>query len=496
MSPKKKWLALVLILLAAFSFRLAVAITLKNDTPEDGKVYAQFARNLLERQVYSHAKAPPYKPSIIRLPGYSIFLAGIYSIFGHWNNTAVRVTQAVLDTLTCGLIALLAWYWEPDEKRKQVAGIGALILAALCPFTTIYVATVLTETWASLFAVLLALLVTRAFLSVRFSRSLWYWGAAGLVGGASVFFRPDSGLFVAAVGLTLVLSLFSNRRIEALSSDARGSHSAIPPEGGTPNDDWLPRLAKVIVQGAVLSIAFALVLVPWTVRNWREFHLFQPLAPTHGEMPGEFVSHGYYMWLRTWVDDRKYTDPLLWELNEAEVDVEELPATAFDSPEEKERVIKLFEEYNDTAVEEPAESQDNSAEASPLPPPVSAADHESSTGSNQTASQAAKPEQPDQEEQSEEPAEHHEPPPEMTPALDAAFGQIARERIARSLRYYVWVPLKRMRTLWFGSHSSIPVYRRAVPLDDLDHTTHQQIWLPLFLVLVWTYTSGLRRWRR
>jgi hypothetical protein len=333
-------------------------------------------------------------------------------------------------------------------------------------------------------------LVTKAFLSARFSRSLWYWGAAGLVGGASVFFRPDSGLFVAAVGLTLVLSLFSKHRVEVLSSNPVGSDAAIPPEGGTPNDAWLPRLAKVVAQGAVLSIAFAVVLVPWTVRNWREFHLFQPLAPTHGEMPGEFVPHGYYMWLRTWVDDRKYTDPLLWQLNEQEIDVEELPATAFDSPEEKERVIKLFEEYNDPTVEEPTESEDNSAEPAASPSPVSAPSQDSSAGSNQTASQAAKPEQPDQEEQAEEPAEHHEPPPEMTPALDAAFGQIARERIGRApLRYYVWVPLKRMRTLWFGSHSEYyPFTGELFPLDDLDHSTHQHVWLPLFELLVWIYT--------
>jgi len=34
---------------------------------DDGRVYAQFARNLLERQVYTHETEAPYDPSFIRL---------------------------------------------------------------------------------------------------------------------------------------------------------------------------------------------------------------------------------------------------------------------------------------------------------------------------------------------------------------------------------------------------------------------------------------------
>ena len=82
------------------------------------------------------------------------------------------------------------------------------------------------------------------------------------------------------------------------------------------------------------------------------------------------------------------------------------------------------------------------------------------------------------------------PSPDMTPAIDGAFGQIARERIARSpLRYYFWVPLKRVRTLWVGTHSDYyPFVGELFPLKDLDRKTHQQLWLPLFEGLVWLYT--------
>jgi hypothetical protein len=497
-AKQRKLIGYALLLVIAFSFRLSVALSLANDTPEDGRVYAQMARNLLEQHVYSHAQAPPYKPSLIRLPGYSIFLAAVYSIFGHWNNTAVRIVQSLLDTLTCALVALVAWYWEPDEKRKPSASIAALALVAVCPFTTIYVATILTETWASLLAVTLALLATIAFTVTAgkqpqspsgavatFKRSLWWWAAAGLVAGVSVFFRPDSGLFVAAVGLTVIISVFVGQQTASERPAIRR------------------RLALAMVQGAVLSAAFVVVLAPWTVRNWRQFHLFQPLSPTHGEMPGEYVQHGYFAWLRTWVDDRKYTDPMLWSMDEAEVDVDELPDTAFDSAAEKERVRKLFDQYNDPQAEddsEPANQTQSAPTATPTAAELSGKAPSASAGQTPTPKTTA-PEQTDQEEKPEPGEPVQEPPPEMTPALDAAFGEIARERIARApLRYYFWLPLKRARSLWFGPHADYyPFTGELFPVDDLDYSTHQQIWLPLFVALVWIYTllgmaGGWRLW--
>ena len=485
---QRKWVAYALLLLAAFSFRFTVALALPNDNPEDGRVYSQMARNLLEQHVYSHAKAPPYQPSLIRLPGYSIFVAAIYSACGHGNNTAVRIVHTLLDTLTCALVAMIAYYWEPAAKRKRAASLAALALAAVCPFTTIYVATVLTETWASLFAVGLCLLATMALLARSFKRSLCWWGTAGLVGGASVFFRPDSGLFVAAVGLTLVITgLFQQT-------------------GGNGSPSLQRRLFIVVGQGVLLSVAFAVVLVPWTVRNWREFHLFQPLSPTHGEMPGEFVPRGYYTWLKTWVDDRKYTEPVIWSLDESEIDVEQLPAGAFDSPAERARVIALIEQYNDPPDEEdrattdqPAATAESTAEAV-----RSAAPADSSASAKETPVPAADEHvQSDSEMRAAEAAPKPvEAPPDLTPALDAAFGQVARERITRApLRYYLWLPLKRARSLWFGPHADYyPFAGELFPLSDLDHNTHQHLWLPMFAGLVWIYTwlgfmGGWRLWR-
>jgi hypothetical protein len=78
----------------------------------------------------------------------------------------------------------------------------------------------------------------------------------------------------------------------------------------------------------------------------------------------------------------------------------------------------------------------------------------------------------------------------MTPEIDDAFGQIARERIARHpFRYYVWLPMKRAHTMWFDTHSQYwPFEGTLLPLDDLDYEHHQHIWLPLFAGLTGVYT--------
>src|SRR5882724_6831209 len=240
-------LVYALLLTAAFSLRVAVARLLPNDTPDDGKVYAQIARNVLEQHVYSHESEPPYLPTLIRLPGYPLFIAGVYSIFGHGDNTAVRIVQALIDTASCALVALIAFYWEPDERRKRRSSIAALGLAAVCPFTAIYVATILTETLTMFFAVAMCLTATLALRARTQRRVLGLWVVTGLVAGVAVLLRPDSGLFALAIGITLAVSMLGR------SSDAKP---------GKKRKELLYRSARASYLGAVFSLAFCLVLVP------------------------------------------------------------------------------------------------------------------------------------------------------------------------------------------------------------------------------------------
>ena len=454
-SRKQIWIA-ALVLLVAFGFRLFVALRLPNDTPDDGRVYAQIARNVLEHHVYSHEEQAPFVPSLIRLPGYPLFLSAIYSIAGHTNNTAVRIVQAIIDTATCILVALVAFQWTADEKRKRISSIAAFTLAALCPFTTIYVATILTEVPTSFLAVLLCLLATLAFKSSSRRRSLILWLLAGLTAGLAVFFRPDSGLFAAATGLTILLSTLNAAR---------------------DTQKFFNRFSKSVLSAAVFSFAFCLVLVPWTIRNRRVFGVFQPLSPAHGEMPGEFVPRGYLMWLRTWLDDGRYIGPVLWRLDTSRIPIEAYPKRAFDSSAERDRVAALMDKYN-----HPVDEEDTTATPTPSPSPATP---------NQTKqSDEATDEDEEEEEAEEEPGADDPSNVEMTPEIDAAFAQLARERIARApFQYYVMLPLKRARSLWFDTHSQYyPFEGELFPLDYMDYSIHQQYWLPLFAGLTWAYT--------
>jgi hypothetical protein len=543
------WVVLVLVMLAA-GFRIIVAHRWPNDAPDDGRTYAQIARNVLEQHVYSHESEAPYDPSLIRLPGYPLFLASIYSVFGHTNNGAVRIVEALIDTGTCVLVALLAFYWQPDEKRKRATAFAALTLAAVCPFTTIYAATILTEVPTTFLVMAMCLAATFAFRkrsttedteeaknNSRFKTPLLWWLISGLLGGLAVLFRPDSGLFAAALGITLVITgLFG---VPPSGGVVNGRE--YPPEGGAPNKERrrfaMPAhskyLSRIIIAGTLFSFAFVLVLVPWTVRNARAFHLFQPLAPSHGEMPGEFVPRGYDQWVRTWLDDQSYVSPFLWSLDSEPIDIDDVPQSSFDSAEEKARVEALLDKYNHPpGADQPVQPQTNSMPApqplpaqtpvagpangkgqsiaKPAPSPAQKktkpqANAQANSNSNANSNAEDNGDEGDQNDNSsdqgdendnsdEENSDQSQPEGhgavEMTPEIDAGFGQIARERIARHpFRYYVWLPLKRAHTMWFDTHSQYwPFEGTLLPLEDLDYEHYQHLWLPLFAGLTAVYT--------
>jgi 4-amino-4-deoxy-L-arabinose transferase-like glycosyltransferase len=446
----KIWILWLTLIVASLAFRLFIAVRLPNDTPDDGRVYAQLAANLLEHGVYSHESESPYPPSLIRLPGYPLLLAGVYSVFGHSNNRAVRILQAVVDTATCGLVAAVAYCWMADEKRKRWAATAALTLAALCPFTAIYVATILTEVPTSFLAVLACLTATLAFKSSK--HSLLLWTITGIVSGLAVLFRPDSGLFAAAIGVTILIFAIAKRSGE--------------------REKLLRRILRIVPSAGVFAAAFCVVLIPWAIRNRRVFHVFQPLAPAHGEMPGEFVPRGYLVWLRTWIDDGRYIGPVLWSLDTSPIKMDSFPDKAFDSDAERDRVAALIQKYNHPDDEEKATSDDE----------------ESTDEESAEEDQADAEDKPDEEQATAD--QNSNQNVEMTPEIDEQFAQLARERIERSrLRYLLVLPAKRAISLWSDTHSQYyPFEGELFPLDDLDYTIHQQYWLPLFAALTWIYT--------
>jgi hypothetical protein len=399
---KTKIIIALLLTIVALGFRLFLALRYPNDWPGDAKIYSLMAKNIIERNIYSSDSEEPFQPTYFRVPGYPLFLVAIYQKFGADNNRAVRIIQAILDTISCWLVALLALYWSPNswavEKRRR-AMLIALAFAASCPFTAVYVTVLLTEVWAMLLILACTFAATVALKTQKRARAFSSWLVAGLFAGAATMFRPDAGMFAAGVGFSLSLIGLSQtflqwriRKTDASSLHADASflqtaasepqaHESSADESSTSKiqtnelaigkafDSSSPwrKLALTIISGVIFSFGFALVLTPWTIRNARIFGVFQPIAPASASMPGEFVAVGYNAWLRSWVDSEFYTQTVDWPLDERHITIEQMPDYAFDSAEQKAKVAALLDLYNNPQVKTnnatPAQTNDKNLNA-------------------------------------------------------------------------------------------------------------------------------------
>jgi hypothetical protein len=92
-----------------------------------------------------------------------------------------------------------------------------------------------------------------------------------------------------------------------------------------------------------------LPLVPWTIRNERTFHVFQPLAPRFATDPGDPIPTGFQRWYRTWGIDFASTQEVYWNYDGANIDIGDLPSRAFDSPAQFEATDALLDDYNQTS---------------------------------------------------------------------------------------------------------------------------------------------------
>ena len=103
----------------------------------------------------------------------------------------------------------------------------------------------------------------------------------------SILLRPDQGLLAAAIVPAMLWRALAARS---------GRESML-------------RAASPVLAMALCAV---LPLAPWTLRNWRTFHVFQPLAPRYANDPGERAPRGFARWYRTWAIDFASTDEVYW----------------------------------------------------------------------------------------------------------------------------------------------------------------------------------------
>jgi len=318
----------------------------------DTLLYGNLAKNLLlHRQFAITDGSGVAHQTLIRLPGYPLFLVLCFRLFGLDNYTAVSYLQICLELAGCLLLAAFVRRVASDR-----AALWTLAVAALCPFTASYAVAPLTET-PTLFAIALALwALARFHVQPGWVSALAFTFAVGF----AALLRPDGAL----VGMALVPALVRGLRQAEIARSR------------------LVRMAVVCIVLALLPFAI------WTARNWRVFHVFEPLAPRYATDPGESTNPGWQRWMKTWCLDFVSTYEIYWNVPGGPFDLSKLPARASDSPAEYAETAALVGAYNDNGQD-------------------------------------------------------------LSPELDARFAHLAQQRVtSHPLRYYVWLPLGRMADMW------------------------------------------------
>ena len=285
----------------------------------DTLLYGGLAKNLLLHGWYGlNGAGGEFYSSLIRLPGYPLFLAACFRLFGMENYFGVVCAQIALELLGCVLVAMAARRVAPGPI-KAAAEQGALWLALLCPFTASYTAAPLAET-PSIFAVGMAIWAAARFVDLpRWTNALLFTFAVTW----AALLRPDGGL----VAVALVPAMF-------LLVDSRKL-------GGK-------KLLRMAVACALLALA---PFAAWTWRNWEVFHVFQPLAPQLATEPDEDPHNAWERWVKSWSLDFVTTYTVYWSVPDDVFDVSKLPARAFDSPEQYAETTALARDYNANGYE-------------------------------------------------------------------------------------------------------------------------------------------------
>ena len=414
-------------LITGFFFRLLFLLRLPS-TAGDTALYETLALNWVKHNTYGMPVGGALAPVDIRMPGYPAYLA-LVQAFTNLNGEAARfwvmLGQVFLDLACCIFIAELASHCSGSKADGRKVYLIALWLAALCPFTANYTAVPLTETftmfWTALALTTLVPMVNperatgellkqaRVPQRSEFLKNA-FW--AGVCVGFATLFRPESPLLLVACLPVLLWMMFFRGQF------ARGVWAA-----------------------ALACVACFLVLLPWTVRNAITLHEVQPLTPRYTTLPGERAPVGFMSWEKTWLYRFREVFLVSWKMNDETIQIDDIPARAFDSSEERQHVAAILEQYN----------QD----------------------SNLTAEQ------------------------------DAQFASIAQGRTERHpLRTYVWIPLQRVVTLWFTPRiEQLPISGSIFPLahtwqtDRLDMSVTLALFFINIFYVVCALWGAVRMWR-
>jgi 4-amino-4-deoxy-L-arabinose transferase-like glycosyltransferase len=229
-------IALAVVVLLGFALRVNSALHPLDVRPgSDPAVYASVAEQIYEHHRFAIPGAvSPYDWS----PGAPMLYAGIYYATGGVHPLAVRLVVALLGALTLVLVYLIG-----RRLAGALAGLVAAGLLAVYPVQIYFAGKFMSEPLATL---TLAGAVLSFMWAAEAGRSRWAWALPGVLLGLTAFARPEYLAFVVVFALIAL---------------------------------WRRGLAAA----AILAVAFALPILPWTVHVSSVEGRFVPITTGGGK---------------------------------------------------------------------------------------------------------------------------------------------------------------------------------------------------------------------
>ncbi len=235
---KNSKLIIVFILLLAFLIRIAYILTLDNTVligPDVG-TYDKLALNLLSgKGLVLQEGRYSFRPCL-----FPLFLAGVYSLFGH-SYLAAKIILAVISSFTCLLI-----YWLGKESFGKSTGLIAMGISVIYPKFVYYSAHLCTETLYMFFLVLSFLFL------IKYRRHLFLFNIvlAGIFFALASLTRSILFAFFPLVLIWLVVGMKDKK--------------------------------KAFMHFLIFAFTILLAMSPWIGRNYRLHHAFVPTTTEGG----------------------------------------------------------------------------------------------------------------------------------------------------------------------------------------------------------------------
>ena len=184
-----------------------------------------------------------WKPEIVEPVGEAAVLAGIWEITGSERFLADQLLRIVLDAFTALLVYRITLQLFGRRRAAFLAGFFYAIYPPIAWLTG--------SPYMDIWGVDLTVAVLALHLQAARSPKRWHWlVACGLLTGVGTYFRPF--LLVVSGLLAIILNM---------------------------NAGWRAAFVRTL---GVTAVSLALV-IPWTIRNYSEFHKFIPLRSGAGQ---------------------------------------------------------------------------------------------------------------------------------------------------------------------------------------------------------------------